>query len=46
MDHLLNGMKVDRSVGKEITKMGKKRDYGLLGMKMDTRNGKILIGMG
>jgi len=37
MDYGLTGMKTDRSVGKELLRMGKEMDYGLIGMKMDRR---------
>ena len=33
----LTGMKMDRSVGKGLLRMGKEKAYGLIGMKMDRR---------
>ena len=38
-------IKMDRSGKKELTKMGNKMDYGLLGMRMDRRAMKELTKM-
>ena len=40
MDYILNGMRMDRSGVKKISRMENKMDCGLGGMKMDRRNGK------
>ena len=35
MDYRLNGGKTDRRKKKKLTRMGRKMEYGLGGMKMD-----------
>ena len=40
MDYLLIGMRMDRSSGKELSKMVKKMEFGLNGMRMDRRSMK------
>jgi hypothetical protein len=39
------GMRMDRNGIKELTRMGKKMDYGLCGMRMDKRLVKELSRM-
>ena len=39
-------MRMDKRVKKELTRMGKKMDYGLLGMRMDKREVNGLTRMG
>ena len=46
MDYGLGGMRMDRRVMKELTRMENEMDYGLGGMKMDRRGMKELTRMG
>ena len=42
MDYILNVMKMDRRGQKELTRMGKKMDYGLCGMRMGKNRKKVI----
>jgi hypothetical protein len=46
MDYGLNGMTMDRSCMKELTRMGIQLVYGLNGIMMDRRKKKELTRMG
>jgi hypothetical protein len=45
MDYGLVGMRMDRRVQKELTRMGNRMDYRLSGGIMDKRDGKELTRM-